>query len=66
MASIEEGGNVEVKIEEEPPQDFTMHMNTGRNIIEEMKSELSALDPSFVHSIRLLEEGDVTTPTIAS
>lgn len=32
-------------------------MNVGRNVLEELKAERNALDPSFLHCIRLLDKG---------
>ena len=32
-------------------------MSVGRNILEELKAEKNALDPSFCHCIRLLDAG---------
>ena len=32
-------------------------LSVGRNILEELKAEKNAIDPSFVHCIRLIEAG---------
>ncbi len=32
-------------------------MNVGRNVLEELKAERNALDPSFLHCVRLLDKG---------
>ena len=36
-------------------------MNVARNILEELKAERNSLDPSFIHCIRLLDEGNKDT-----
>ena len=40
---------------EEQPVDG--QMNVGRNLLEELKAERNALDPSFLHCARLLDKG---------
>ena len=32
-------------------------MNVARNVLEELKAERNALDPSFIHCVRLLDTG---------
>ncbi|XP_003383496.1 PREDICTED: KH domain-containing, RNA-binding, signal transduction-associated protein 2-like [Amphimedon queenslandica] len=51
MASDNENIHVDVEAFSEPNQ----QMSVGRNILEELKAEKNALDPSFCHCIRLLE-----------
>ena len=54
MASDNENVHVDVEAFSQPNQ----QMSVGRNILEELKAEKNALDPSFCHCIRLLEAGN--------
>ena len=41
--------------DEQPNNDC--QMNVGRNVLEELKAERNALEPSFLHCVRLLDKG---------
>ena len=43
----------------QPFQTSIRQMNVARNVLEELKAERNALDPSFIHCVRLLDSGNL-------
>ena len=49
------------QIQQSDEQQADCPMNVGRNVLEELKAERNALDPSFLHCVRLLDKGVIIT-----
>lgn len=54
-----DGGNgMSFSEQQTEEMDNSHQMDVGRNVLEELKAERNALDPSFVHCVRLLDNGE--------